>query len=191
MSLTYSIRAFVPRGSASTLILFLLLAGCSQRHSVEEDISNSDEAEVIENVPFVKQKDEFCGPAAMESVMRFYGQDINQEEIAEHVYTPKLGGALISDMENFARDIGYMAETRNGDINALISVIDQGIPAIVIVDLGKWVLSVPHYYVIYGYDRSKGVFILHTGFKSAQVVSFSELDKEWEKMNRLMLVVRK
>ena len=185
------IRTFAPRCVASAIIFFLLLAGCSQQHTVKESISNSEGARVIENVPFVKQKDEFCGPAAMESVMRFYGQDISQEEIAEHVYTPKLGGALISDMENFAREMGYTTETKNGDIDALISVIDQGIPVIVIVDLGRWVLSVPHYYVVYGYDKSKGVFILHTGFKGAQVVSFSELDKEWEKMNKLMLVVRK
>ena len=191
MSITYLARAIATECIALTIILFLFLAGCSQWHSVEEGISASDEAEVIENVPFVKQKDEFCGPAAMESVMRFYGQDINQEEIAEHVYTPKLGGALISDMENFAREMGYKTETKNGDLDTLISVIDQGIPVIVIVDLGRWVLSVPHYYVVYGYDKSKGVFILHTGFKGAQVVSFSELDKEWEKMNKLMLVMRK
>jgi ABC-type bacteriocin/lantibiotic exporter with double-glycine peptidase domain len=191
MSITYLARAIATEGIALTIILFLFLAGCSRWHSVEEGISASDEAEVIENVPFVKQKDEFCGPAAMESVMRFYGQDINQEEIAEHVYTPKLGGALISDMENFAREMGYKTETKNGDLDTLISVIDQGIPVIVIVDLGRWVLSVPHYYVVYGYDKSKGVFILHTGFKGAQVVSFSELDKEWEKMNKLMLVMRK
>jgi len=173
------------------VILVLVLIDCSQRPSIHESIFSSDEARVIENVPFVKQKGNFCGPAAMASVMRFYGQNIDQEEVAKHVYTPELKGALISDMENFAREMGYKAETKNGDLSTLISIINEGIPPIVLVDLGKWVVSFPHYYVVYGYNKSKNTFLLHTGFKSAQEMGFSELDKEWKKMNRLLLVVRK
>ena len=177
----------------STLVLgaVFVALGCSQRPPIDRNISASDEAKIIENVPFVKQKDRFCGPAAMASVMGFYGENITQEEVAKEVYTPELGGALISDMQFFAREMGYEAETRNGDLNGIISVVNEGIPPILIVDLGKWVVSVPHYYVVYGYDKGKSTFLLHTGFKRDQEMSFSELDKEWEKMNRLMLVVRK
>ncbi|MBI2486303.1 MAG: C39 family peptidase [Deltaproteobacteria bacterium] len=177
--------------SGLLLVVVLLIAGCSQRPSIHGSVPASNEAKVIENVPFVKQKGKFCGPAAMASVMRFYGQNISQEEIAKEVYTPKLGGALISDMEYFAREMGYKAETKNGDLKAIISIINEGIPTILIVDLGKWVVSVPHYYVVYGYNKSSSTFLLHSGFKGDQEMSFSELDKEWEKMNRLMLVVRK
>jgi ABC-type bacteriocin/lantibiotic exporter with double-glycine peptidase domain len=177
----------------STLLLVpvFLFVGCSQRLPLDKTLAASNEAKIIENVPFVKQKDRFCGPAAMVSVMRFYGRNISQEEVAKEVYTPKLGGALISDMEYFAREMGYKAETKNGDLNAVISVINEGIPLILIVDLGKWVVSVPHYYVVYGYNKNRNTFLLHSGFKKNLEMSFSELDKEWEKMNRLMLVVRK
>ena len=177
----------------STLLLVpvFLFVGCSQRLPLDKTLAASNEAKIIENVPFVKQKDRFCGPATMASVMRFYGQNISQEEVAKEVYTPKLGGALISDMQYFAREMGYEAETKNGDLNAIISVINEGVPPILIVDLGKWVVSVPHYYVVYGYNKSRSTFLLHTGFKSDQEMSFSELDKEWGKMNRLMLVIRK
>lgn len=146
---------------------------------------------IIEAVPFVKQKDEFCGPAAMSSVMEFYGKKISQEEIAEQVYIPELYGALISDMENFARDKGYNVESKNGDIESLKSLINENIPVILLVDRGKWKVSVPHYYVIYGYDENRNVFIHHNGFKSTQEISFGKLDKEWKKMNRLMLVIKK
>jgi ABC-type bacteriocin/lantibiotic exporter with double-glycine peptidase domain len=173
------------------IILISTLLSCSQRPSIHKDFSTSDEVRVIENVPFIKQKGNFCGPAAMASVMRFYGQNIDQEEIAKRVYTPELRGALISDMENFAREMGYKAETRNGDLNTLISIINEGTPPIVLVDLGKWFVSFPHYYVVYGYNKSKKRFLLHTGFKGAQEMGFSELDREWKKMNRLLLIVRK
>jgi ABC-type bacteriocin/lantibiotic exporter with double-glycine peptidase domain len=169
--------------------VFLLF--CSQGTSIYRNTSGSDDAKIIENVPFVKQKDFFCGPASMASIMRFYGRNISQEEIAKEVYSPKLKGALISDMEYYAREMGYKAETKNGDLNMLISLINEGVPTIVLVDVGKWIISQPHYYVVYGYNKSRDTFLLHTGFESNQEMSFSKLDKEWEKMNRLMLVIRK
>ncbi len=175
----------------SALASVLLLLSCSWNVPDLNGSHYSSGVKVIENVPFVRQKGSFCGPAAMASIMKFYGQDLSQDTIAEEVYTPKLRGALISDMENFANEMGYRAETRTGDLNTLISVIDEGVPAILIVDLGKWVVSVPHYYVVYGYDKSKKNFIMHTGFESGQKIDFSELDSEWRKMDRLMLILRK
>lgn len=173
------------------IIISLPIASCAQKGSTHENSSISGDVRVIEKVPFVKQKDFFCGPAAMASVMRFYGRNITQEEIAKEVYTPKLKGALISDMENYAREAGYKAETKNGDLNTLVSLIDEGTPAIALVDVGRWIISQPHYYVVYGYDKRRNIFFLHTGFARDREISFSRLDKEWEKMNRLLLIIRK
>jgi ABC-type bacteriocin/lantibiotic exporter with double-glycine peptidase domain len=168
-----------------------LLFSCSKETINRENLSSVSNAKIIKNVPFVKQKDKFCGPAAMASVMNFYGQDVSQDQIANEVYSPELKGALISDMENFATEMGYSASTINGDENTLISLVDEGIPSIILVDLGIWVVSVPHYYVVYGYDKSNETFIINTGFTSNKEINFDDLDKEWEKMNRLMLIVRK
>jgi ABC-type bacteriocin/lantibiotic exporter with double-glycine peptidase domain len=169
----------------------LLLFSCAKGTINSENLSYVSTAKVIKNVPFVKQKDKFCGPAAMASVLNFYGQDVSQDQIAKKVYSPDLKGALISDMENFAREMGYNASTVNGNENTLISLVDEGIPSIILVDLGIWVVSVPHYYVVYGYDKSNETFIINTGFTSNKEINFKDLDKEWEKMNRLMLIVRK
>ena len=168
-----------------------LWAGCAQREIKETDSSPDKSTKSIEGVPFVKQKDNFCGPAAMASIMHYYGQDISQEEIAEKVYTPKLEGALISDMENFAREQGYIVEVSEGTIEQLIILIDNGTPAIVLVDRGVWKVNVPHYYVIYGYDAEKERLLLHTGEECCQEMEFDKLDGEWERMNRLMLVITK
>ena len=169
----------------------LIFPSCSKGTFDSEIKSSSDSTKIIKNVPFVKQKDKFCGPAAMASVMNFYGQNISQDEIAKDVYSPELKGALISDMENFARKMGYNASTGNGDQNTLISLVDEGVPSIILVDLGIWVVSVPHYYVVHGYNKSKETFLINTGFTSNKEINFKDLDKEWEKMNRLMLIVRK
>ncbi len=176
---------------AFLLALFVFQAGCTQKGAAPAGFSEEQNATVIEGVPFVRQKDKFCGPAAMASLMGYYGQEIGQEEIAERVYTPKLKGALISDMENFAREQGYGARTTNGNIETLISAIDEGTPVILLVDRGAWKVSVPHYYVVYGYAEDGETFLLHSGDEEGRQMSFDKLDSEWEKMNRLMLVVTK
>ena len=149
------------------------------------------EAKVIADVPFVRQKDSFCGPAAMASVMQYYGQDVTQQEVAEAVFIQELNGALISDMENYAMAEGYKVTSTNGDTETLRKLIDEKVPVILLVDRGKWKVSTPHYYVVYGYDDDDGVFILHDGYNSGRKIDSDKLDGEWKKMNRLMLVVTK
>ena len=124
----------------------------------------------------------------MASVMAHYGSTLGQDEVAEVVYTPALNGALISDMENFARDKGFQSRTENGSIEQLKTLLDEGLPVILLVDRGKWRVSVPHYYVVYGYSSNR--FILHTGFEEGREIESTKLDSEWEKMNRLMLVIK-
>jgi len=166
--------------------IILVLTSCAQK-----EISTGSEPQdvYIENVPFVKQKDKYCGPSAMASVLQFHGQDIDQDEIAEVIYIPELNGALISDMENYATSNGYHVESTNGDIELLKSNIDIGNPVILLVDKGKWKVSVPHYYVAYGYNEQKETVILHTGYKQNREISYEQLEKEWGKMNNLMLVI--
>ena len=175
------------------ILLSIMISGeaCVPKNAGRDVKPGVQNSKVIEGVPFVKQKDNFCGPAALASVMEYYGDDVSQEDIAAKVYTPKLEGALISDMENFARDRGYQAVTINGSIEKLEGMLNEGIPVILLVDRGKWKVSVPHYYVVYGYDRGEEEFILHTGDKSSQEIKFDKLKSEWGKMNSLMLVIRK
>ncbi len=170
-------------------ILGTLISGCAHNLPSSQISSDNGNIVIVENVPFVKQKDKFCGPAAMASVMQFYGQNISQQEIAEEIYFPELNGALISDMENFAKGSGYTVESTNGSIDMLKSNLDERQPVILLVDKGKWKVSVPHYYVAYGYNDEKKTIILHTGDKGDQKISYDKLDEEWGKMNKLMLVI--
>jgi len=165
------------------------MLGCAHNQPSSQTVSDNDNVVIVENVPFVRQNDKFCGPAAMASVMQFYGQNIDQDEIAEEIYIPQLNGALISDMENFAGDSGYTVKSTNGSIELLKSNLDNKQPVILLVDKGKWRVSIPHYYVAYGYNDEKETVLLHTGDKRDQEINFDKLDQEWKKMNRLMLVI--
>lgn len=173
------------------LIVIELLTGCAHKDVKETGFSAEKSTISVEGVPFIKQKDNFCGPAAMAALLQYYGQDISQEEVAEKVYTPKLEGALISDMENYAREQGYAVEVSEGNIDSITSLIDEGTPVITLVDRGIWKVSVPHYYVVYGYNTGNETFLLHTGDECCKEMEYDKLDGEWERMNRLMLVIRK
>lgn len=175
------------------LVLFVaaVWSGCAQTKTQQGESPPDQSTTYIKGVPFIKQNDNFCGPAAMASLMQFYGQEISQEEIADKVYTPKLAGALISDMENYAREQGYAVEVSEGNIGSLRSLIDDGTPVITLVDRGVWKLSIPHYYVVYGYNAGDETLLLHTGDECCEEMEYDKLNGEWGKMNRLMLVIKK
>ncbi|MGQ0794229.1 MAG: cysteine peptidase family C39 domain-containing protein [Deltaproteobacteria bacterium] len=180
-------------GGFPLLTLILLAAGCLETPPAPslDSPSLGNGQRSLQGVKFVRQRDEFCGPAAMESVMNYYGEGVSQDEIAGSVYTPKLGGALISDMQYFAQERGFRAETINGDFDAIASAIDSGAPVIALVDVGKFGLSAPHYYVVYGYDKAEGALLLHTGYRGNVRMKLRRFEREWSKMNRLMLVIHK
>lgn len=177
--------------AALTLALFLsvsaVLVSCTKTAPESSSLGNT--GTVITGVPFVKQKYQLCGPAALTSVFRYYGKETNQDEIAANVYTPELNGSLISDMKYYAEENGFSSKTENGDLNILTRLVDDNKPVILLVDRGKLGVPVQHYYVVYGYSPDSNQFLIHDGKNNGNTISYDKLDKQWEKMNRLMLVI--
>lgn len=139
------------------------------------------------DVPFVKQRDHFCGPASLSSVFYYHGVEVSQEDIGKEVYNPKLKGALITDLENYAKRKGFRSETKVLNLQEIKNYIDQGIPPILLVDLGSLWVSVPHYVVVVGYDGD--LFYIHTGYEKEKPIKAKRLDRIWSKMGRTALIV--
>ncbi len=141
----------------------------------------------ILDVPFVKQQDQFCGPASLSSVLSYYGAELSQEDIGKEVYNAKLKGALITDLENYAKKKGFKTEVKVSSLEGIKGYVDKGIPPIVLVDLGGLWFSLPHYMVVVGYDED--VFYIHTGYEEKKAINPKELDRIWSRMGRVLLVV--
>ncbi|MEJ5339170.1 MAG: C39 family peptidase [Aquificaceae bacterium] len=139
------------------------------------------------DVPFVKQRDQFCGPASLSSVLAYYGVEVSQEEIGQRVYDPKLKGALITDLEKYARERGFKTSLKVSNLQELRDYLKEGIPPIVLVDLGKLWVSLPHYMVVVGYKDE--TFFVHTGYEASKPISAKELDRVWSKMGRVVLIL--
>jgi len=139
------------------------------------------------NVPFERQKSEFCGPASLSSVIRYYGQNISQEEIAKSVYLRNLKGALITDLENFAKEKGFKTILKKSDIDEIKKFIDERKPVIALLDYGYLFITKPHYVVIIGYNDDG--FIINDGYEEKINMSYGEFLDKWEKLGKVILVV--
>ena len=159
----------------SLFVLLILTAGIS--------------VHVIDDVPFVKQDTRYCGPASVSSVMAFYGVETDQHQIGKAVYSDAIKSSLITDLEAFAREKGFKTRLGRGRVEDLKALIDQKKPVIVLLDFGFWVVSKPHYLVVFGYN-DKG-FIAHDGDKARELFDYGKFDAAWEKMGRSYLLIYK
>lgn len=158
------------------IVLLLLLMTASNALALE-----------IEGVPFIKQDSQFCGPASLAAVMTFHGSPVDQKAVGAVVYNEKLQGALITDLERYARDAGFETKSGRGTEEGLKAQIDRGRPVIVLVDLGFWVVSKPHYLVVYGYDGEG--FKAHDGYTPGNRYAYPRFAGIWEKMGNAYLLV--
>jgi hypothetical protein len=122
-------------------------------------------------------------------VLRFLGREVSTAEIVRETRTEGLKGTLITDLAGAARTRGFAAEVADLELPRLRERISAGDPVILLVDLGFWVWSRPHYMVAYGWTR-EGV-VAHSGHDRGKVIPFSTLDAQWAKMGRLALLVRR
>jgi ABC-type bacteriocin/lantibiotic exporter with double-glycine peptidase domain len=141
----------------------------------------------IEGVPFIKQDSQFCGPAALASVLSYYGAPVDQKIIGSRVYNEKLQGALITDLELYARDAGFETNSGRGTVERLKTEIDLRRPVLVLIDQGFWVLSRTHYLVVFGYDDEG--FMAHDGFSASKHYRYDEFREIWGKMGNAYLLV--
>jgi predicted double-glycine peptidase len=141
----------------------------------------------IEGVPFIRQDSQFCGPASLASVMTYHGMPTDQNTVGKAVYSEKLQGALITDLERYARQKGFETKSGRGTVEELKTDLDRGRPVIVLVDLGFWVVSKPHYLVVIGYDDEG--FTAHDGYTPQNRYSCNRFGAIWEKMGNAYLLV--
>lgn len=151
-------------------------------------LASDAQAATIEGVPFVPQAtDYYCGPAALASVLSYYGVPVDQQSIADKIYDERIKGALFTDMQDYARARGFTTRLGQGSVDDIKTSLDNGRPVIVLVDLGFWVISQAHYLVVTGYDAQG--FIAHNGLKPSQPFDYATFARIWKRKGSLLLVV--
>ena len=129
----------VIRRAGGPLLLALVFAGCATAgvERVPPDLlADRSPGRYVEGVPFIPQRDNYCGPASLAMVLRYWGERIDQDEVARALYLPSVKGTLNLDLEFYARRRGYRAESFRGTLARLKAEVDRGRPLIVFQDQG-------------------------------------------------------
>ncbi len=181
---TYSSRTI---NAILGLAFFCTFNGCFFADFVRWD---SSPPSLLLQVPFVEQKGNFCGPAAVTMVLSFYGVPVSQQEVAEKTFTPSLNASLLPDLENYVNELpGFAALSASLSLEELEKKIQKGYPTIVLVDEGIGPYQVLHYMVVVGIDRSQDTIVCHTRKDINKVFRTGCFLKKWQKMNNLALTI--
>ncbi|MGH6900262.1 MAG: PA2778 family cysteine peptidase, partial [Geminicoccaceae bacterium] len=142
----------------------------------------------IAGVPFHPQREQYCGPAALATVLGWSGLPASQDAIAAAVYTPGREGTLGHDLVGAARRHGRLA-VPVADLPALLREVAAGQPVLVLQNLGLGWYPQWHYAVVVGYDLAAGELALRSGEERRRVVSLDTFARTWARGDRWAIVV--
>jgi ABC-type bacteriocin/lantibiotic exporter with double-glycine peptidase domain len=96
-----------------------------------------------------------CGIGALAMVYNYWGDRISYDQLMGDLSgnADNLRGITAEDMRAHARGRGYRAFILRTDVNDLREQIEKGRPVIVCQNV---LLSLNHYQVVFGYDRTSG-----------------------------------
>ncbi len=175
------------------LILIVFLAtvpftACSGRNFADLQPGLEERGHYIGNVPFYRQEESSCGPAALASVASFWGRQVSLDQIKASVYVAELRGTLPMDLERYLGEAGFKTTSFAGTIDELKARIRRNVPVICLLDLGFGLYRRPHYVTVIGFDDVKKVIIAHDGLTANKVIGYEKFTKEWERAGNWMLI---
>jgi tetratricopeptide (TPR) repeat protein len=142
----------------------------------------------LDSVPFHPQQEEYCGPAALTTMLAWSGVPTRQDAIASEVFTPGRDGTLGHDLIGAARRHGRLA-VPVADLPALLAELAAGHPVLVLQNLGLAWYPQWHFAVAVGYDLTTNQLALRSGEERRRVVSFDTFSRTWARADRWALVV--
>ena len=129
-------------------------------------------------VPFVAQRKDTCGAAALAMVLRYWGDDATHDDVARTLLTPELHGIAGSRLAEFARGRGMEAVAYKGDMANLREFVGKGRPLIVAWDMGR---GRYHDVVVVGFDDQRRAVVVHNPAEGAsRPVKSGKFEKRWQ-----------
>ncbi len=134
-------------------------------------------------VPFIAQKSNYCGPAALAMVANFHGHAVTQDEIASAIYLPEIHGTLTADLAGYAQRFGLWTRQCRGTRADLHEKLSAGIPVIVLGKLGHRY----HYFVVLDYRGDQ--LIVHSDTRPRLQLREEDFLRWWDRADRWTLLV--
>ena len=130
-------------------------------------------------VGHVSQTYNNCGPASIVSVLKYYGLQVGQAQVAQ-VLRPAGGYMQAGVIPPFVERYGLKATRfRNGSLENIRQLTAAGIPVIVLQWMNR-VGGIPHFRVVRGYDDRTGLMWLSDPIYGPNVyVKYADFELLW------------
>ncbi len=129
-----------------------------------------------------------CGPTTLASVLAYNGRPVPEATIAAAIYSPTAHGVLLTDLAWYARQAGFHTELRTGNLADLQNAVADGLPPIVLLDVGFFGLQQPHFTAITAWDSDE-VLILNTK-PAGKWISRRKFEQQWKLAGYQFLVIK-
>jgi tetratricopeptide (TPR) repeat protein len=159
-------------------LLLIVLAGCATptlQHSHTPSLP----------VPFIAQKPNYCGPAALAMLANYYGHAVSQDDIAASIYLPEIRGTLTADLAEYARRFGLWVRQYRGTPTDLRQKLSAGVPVIVLGNFG----AQHHFFVVLGIDDFAHTVTVHSDQRPNLVLPLDQFTRAWDRADRWTLLV--
>jgi ABC-type bacteriocin/lantibiotic exporter with double-glycine peptidase domain len=165
----------------------LLLWGVDGRPAFSEPISNFNR--IIDGVPFYPQEELGCGPAALASLLAYWGRAVSLEEITQEVSLKNLKGSLPMDLELAAKRHGLAATSYTGSLKDLRLHLGKGQPVIAFLNLRWRIFPQGHFVVVTGYDEIHSELVIHSGNDAYRRIPVESFFNAWAKTGFWSLLI--
>jgi hypothetical protein len=169
--LTSSTRSKAAGYVAAALALF----GCAGAPQLPSGLPNVE----LANVPFFPQTEYQCGPAALATVLKHAGADVDADALVPEVYAPGLRGTLQPELLGAARRHGFVPYVLEPQPAALAAELAARRPVLVLQNLGVERVPVWHYAVVVGLSGDD--VILRSGTQQRRIERGSRFLREWQR----------
>ena len=138
-------------------------------------------------VPYVPQRKDTCGAAALSMVLQYWGVAVSHDEVAAELLQPELHGIAGSKLAGFAAGRGLTAIAHVGDIDHLRDHVGKGRPMIVAWAMGR---GRHHDVVVIGFDDARRRVIVHDPARGpARRVDIDTFRRRWAGAGHWTLLV--
>jgi hypothetical protein len=163
------------RSNAAALAAALLLSGCASA----PQLPPGTPAVELTAVPFFPQTEYQCGPAALATVLRHAGADLDADDLVPEVYAPGLRGSLQPELLGATRRHGLVPYVIAPDASALMAELAARRPVLVLQNLSIDRAPVWHYAVVVGVDGDD--VILRSGIEQRRVERGARFLRSWRR----------
>lgn len=178
------------------LVFLLFMTACS---AVEyRRIGNGQTQELsCESIALSSSKNSICGPQAVAQVCKFWGLDVNEQELLNQTSNAGSDGSRLGKLKEWAQQHGLNARLYHGSPQDLGEKIAAGMPVIAVLDVNRYP-GIPHPLLqkkfwghaiaVTGFDEESSEVIVCDGGEASRI-PYKSFFRDWQAADWVTLLL--